>query len=359
MIFTIGLFALDKLALIEGLRAYGRPEPTPIENILIHLRRVADELQKDEHEKPVYVIFGTSRSDRFKNLHPDVIRSAPELTQAEKDELLNVRFETRAILKASEMFLQFTLLETMVRAGANPDLIIMEVSPEMFNGGGPYNMNLYVSNHIYDQTLLRKTLAFLDGRARYEAVKRLFFATYAYRFRPERALMNFFRGVRPAEQSHGASLLGMFDPIQALPENYEDFEEDDIPPEVFEKRFEGYADHLEKANVLMNYRFEQAEYDAFVAILDMVREKNVPLVLWTPYVHETLEKRWRSNMNRENNPVYPELWPEIAERDIPYFNASAHDMRCRRFTDSSHLSARCSPYLMWEIVKTARARYGE
>lgn len=353
LFLTLSIFLLDKLALVEAIRDYGRPEPTPIENVLIHLQTAAAEMQNSE--QPVYFILGTSRSDRFKYLDRTNILAAPEITTAEKQNLLNIKFETRAILKASELFLQYTLLESVVRQGGRPALTIVEVSPEMFNAGSPFNMRLYLSNHIYDLTLLRKTLSFLEGPLRYETLKRLAFPTYAYRFRPERALTNFLRGYRPMEAQFAVSLMRLFEPIQPLPENYEDFEAENIPPEIYRQRFTGYADFLEKENILMNYRYDPAELRALIAIMNLAQTENLPLVLWTPDVHETLEVKWGK---MGENPIHPRVTPEIGKHGIPYFNASTHNMLCRRFSDASHLSGRCSPYLMTQIIEMARSKYG-
>ena len=346
------ILLVDKLALIEGVRKYGRADPTPLENILTFVRqKLSPRLRDDRREKPIVFFLGTSRSDIFRHLHPATIRETPFLTSEEKDLLLGMEFETRAILKASELFLQFALLEALLRDGARPDLVVLEVSPEMFNGGSPFHMRRYLRGDIFDYTLLWKSLDFLEGDLRKEAWTRFFSATYAFRFRPERALGNFLRGKEAGDGGYAVSLLDLYAALQPLPENLQDYEAENIPEKIFAERFRGYADYLERENVLMNYRHDPAEMGALLSILDMALAAKIPLVVWIPYVHPELERRWRKS------PVYPEVDGEIRNRGFPIFFGPKTRFECRYFTDSSHLSGRCTPYLMRQILKTAGEAY--
>ena len=347
------IFALDKLALVPVLREAGRSDPTPNENIIHNMRAL---YRKAPTDKPVLAIFGSSRSDIFKFLAPEEIERGLFLSPAEKRRMQALHFETRSVIRASELFLTYTLIENMLRE-RKPDLIVLEVSPEMFNKHSPFSMNLYIRNHVYDRPILRAALGFTSGDLRLEVIARLLFATYAYRWRPERAVMNLIAGERAADEGRFVAqlLLDQQKNVEPIPEDYREYPEGDIPIDVFEERFQEYTDFLERSNILMNYRNDPDELRTLSAILELCKERGVPVVVWIPYVHPVLSRRWATT-------EYPELHPRVVAAieaaGVPFFRGFAAKMECRRFVDSSHLSGRCAPYLMSRILETAVTGHG-
>lgn len=346
------VFALDKLALIPVLREAGRDDPTPNENIIYHMRGLYRGAPRD---RPVIALFGSSRSDIFKFLAPEEIARGVELTGAEKEKLRGLHFETRSVIRASELFFAYALIENMLRE-RRPDLIVLEISPEMFNRNSPFNMNLYLRNHVYDRPILKAALGFTSGGLRMEVVNRLLFPTYAYRWRPERAIENLIRGRKASDARFLAMLLlERQKNVEPLPADYREYPLGEIPEDVFEKRFEKYTDFLKRENILRDYENDPDELRVLEAIFELARRHRVPLVAWTPYVHPILSRTWATT-------TYPEMAPElervVAGSGYPYFRGFAYPMRCRRFVDSSHLSGRCAPYLMARILETAESKYG-
>ncbi len=345
-----GVFLLDKLALIPVLREAGRAEPTANENIIYNVREV---FRRAPVDRPVVALFGSSRSDIFKFMAPAELKKALHLTAAEKTTLAGQHFETRSIIRASELFLAYTLIESMLRE-RKPDLVVLEVSPEMFNKNSPFNMNLYIQNHVYDTAILKAAPGFTSGSLRAEVINRLLFATYAYRWRPERAVENLIRGETAAQSRFLTQILLDRQPnVEPLPADYKEYEEGDIPADVFEKRFVQYTEFLVNENILMRYENDPDEVKALAAILELCRERGVRVVVWMPYVHPILARRWAAT---DYPAIQPQVEATVRAAGVPFFKGFSYNMACRRFVDASHLSGRCAPYLMARILETANHR---
>lgn len=348
------VFILDKIILIPAIRDLGCPEPTPMENILKSLSHDG-KTGGEKNAVPEVVFLGSSRSDLFKHLHPGVIGPDPWTAPPVKARLLRYHYNTHAVVRASELFVQYALLTSILESGRRPGLVVLEISPAMFNGNSPFGMKTYLSKQIYETSLLIEILPVLNGENRNEVLYRLLFTGYGYRFRPERALSNLLRRNEETDGSDFALLLLRARPhIAPLPAGFLDFEIGKIPPEPYLKRFIGYTKSQSEKGILRDYRFDPAELGVLKLLLKKANKAGVPLVVWRPVIHPLL----KAKVDQTSYPFHKsEIVKTIADENIPYFNAEEYPLHCRRFKDSSHYSGRCAPYLMNLILDTARKKY--
>lgn len=351
LIFLL-IFALDKLATIPSIRKYGRPEYTPMENILVNLKRSIEDRRAGA--KPLHVLLGTSRSDRFKYMTGGRIRLGDGLSQEDQKALLGIQFETRGVIRASEFLIQYVLIRKILEATRSPDLVILEMSPEMFNKNSPFGMSNQINDNIYSLPTLQGTLDFVSGKNFKEVRNRLLFHSYAFRFKPERAVERAISGKPATSNNMAVFLLQSQKSIEELPDTYRDYHRDQIPEEVYQERFVGYTNFLKKENILMNYEFDRQEKDALFASLELLKKAKIPVVVWIPYVHPILSREWEKT---DYVQFEPEILARLTKLQVPVHDASRNPPECIRFSDSSHLSSKCGPSLMADIQQTARSFY--
>ena len=352
VLFFAALFALDKIALIPGVAQAGKIDRTPLENMTDF---AGVEMSRLRGEKlPVYSFFGTSRSEPFKYLGKDEIRSSSLISAAEKNDLMKASFATATIIRASENFVTLNGLMYLIREGKKPDLAVVEISPEMFNGNSPFNAHVNIQNNVIHRDVLRSCLPLLDGDDLREVQARYLFAMYGSRFRPEAVLRRAVFGSE--DENYFVKLaLNSTPSLQPLPANYLDYDRDRIPEEIYRIRFAGYAVLLQKDNILRNFVFSPEELRLVEEIITVSENNDIPLVLWMPRVHPLIQEIWKSSPFNNQKQRIVDL---IKSRGVPFYDGNTDEGACRLFTDSSHLSWRCGPHLITQIQKLASGKYG-
>lgn len=340
------IFSLDKLAGIHAIRKYGRPPLTPMENILFTADEILKKREAEKPERPLHMVLGTSRSDIFQFLGKKTITDAAYPDEEGKKALVSVDYDTRLVVRASELFVHYTILERIARNKTRPDRILVEISPEMFNKNSPFSTWHQLNDHIYDRKLMSGLLPVLDGREQQEILFRLMFPTYSYKFLPEKALSNFINGIDVTKGNLATVLLIGRSPVHELKGDYKDFPLDDFPRKEYNKRIKQYTKFLVDRNIMMKYEFSNQELNLLKSIVELGRKNHLNIVFWIPKVHPLLEKEWKKSDFMKHR---EEVYGVIRESGYPFFDGWGADFECLRFVDSSHLSARCAPYLMHRI----------
>lgn len=347
------ILVVDKLALIPGIQEAGRKPPTPMENLkhAISLTRAAAAADP----RPEVVVLGTSRTKGFQHLHPSTIAKDTYTNQQAKKELLAIHFETGTILPAAEMLVQYVYLREYLRHSVRPRLIVLEVSPGLFNRNTNNNLELFFSGNVFDYALLLE-LATLVQPDRWPLIgTKVTFASYANGFRPENAVRNLLRGRDYRHSAQMAIQLIMLQPrTKIIPDDYTDLPEHPIPTKEYQSRIVDYTDYMEGL-YLRRHQFDQAELALLGRIIDSCQKAGQPLMLWRPRVHPLLEQR-EQKLGITGD--FAKVESLIRKKSVPYYDASADPtFACRRHRDSSHLSARCMPHLMHKILSHARVAY--
>ncbi len=359
LLLFLALFLLDKLALIPAVRNPGRPGPTPLENMVLSLEEsfaLYHSLQRAGKESRPYVLFlGSSRSEFFQYLDVSELRHSPFLRPEERARLTGLFFEPRYAYKAADIFVQLVFLDRILKKEELPDLLVLEFSPEMLNRNSPSNIQKYIYENILDPSFLWEIYPLLEGEEKGVVQNRLLFSSYAYRFRPEKALVNALTGKDPGQSGVLARALLKGRPVtRPIPGSYEEYPLEGIPAEVFQEKFIGYTRYLREEFVLRDFTLDRSERRTFSHILKRLESRGVKTVVWIPRVHPLMEREWE----RIGFPsLMEELRGEVKERGMAWYDAWQGELPCLRFVDSSHLSARCAPPLVARILGAAREQY--
>lgn len=350
------ILLVDKLVLWPALRNAGRRDTTPMENIAINLDRLLklEIYQKQSHpdtyRAPVFFL-GSSRSEMFQAMDPELIRKASGLNPDTRTALLARRYETRGIVRAADAWLQYVMLDVIIRSQLKPEFVLIEMSPEMFNANSPYTVLNHIKSNVYDKELLWDLFSNSYGDVRKEAALRLTFLSYNYGLRPERVFRNLANGSDYLASADGpVLLLSMQSSVKVLPPDYQDFRIDNIPPQDYKKRFVDYTNHLLKDNILKEYEFSPSEGQIFKLLVDRLKANRVKAIFWNPPVHpELARKRYKIITHLEIQTIIK----KIKKSGYPYVKVDPENLNCKLWTDASHLSDRCAPQTMQYILHAA------
>ncbi len=366
LLMPIALFGLvllvDKIALIPAVRDAGRREATPMENLSVSFTAALEQLkrshavgQADSSNLPSapYIFLGSSRSEIFQALHPEVIRAAPGLRADRRAQFLQATFETRGILRAGDVWVELLMTGVVLDSGIRPKLVLIELSPEMLNDANPHGVQNRVGVTVYDPPEMLALLRTATGDLRYDTARRLLFITYNYNLRPERALRNLMNDKTYRDNGALAMLMLTNQPsVKPLAADYVDYPIDAIPPEQYAERFVAYTDLLAERDILHDYRFSPTQHGLLRLLLKRLRGAELPVLFWSPPVHPELERRraqrLASDANADSSGRTPgeaaeAAYAEIRAAGFPLIDVRESELNCRRWTDASHLSDRCAP----------------
>ncbi|MCR9142395.1 MAG: DUF1574 domain-containing protein [bacterium] len=355
------VFVVDKIALFPELRDAGRREATPMENIAINLKArleqesltAAGAAQSAKTYQAPVVFLGSSRSEIFQTLHPTSIAAAPGLSASDRAAVTGMRYETRGIVRAADLWLQYVMADTVLETEFKPATLLIEISPEMFNHNNPHGVQNRMGVNVFNARLLSDLFYCGTRDVKFATGLRLAFLSYNYNLRPERALINLNKGKDYLEQGAMSRLLLWQQPsVKALPADYVDFFIDRIPPAEYEKRFIDYTNHLVENDILREYEFSETQLRVLELFLKRLSASGINAVFWSPPVHPELESARSALLDAERQSQAIEM---IRAAGFDYVPVNQAELNCRYWTDASHLSDRCAPAVIRMIQERSPA----
>ncbi|MEQ9363651.1 MAG: DUF1574 family protein [Leptospirales bacterium] len=352
------VLVVDKIALIPDFRDAGRREATPMENVAINLKarleqeRLSSSAPSKKYRAPV-LFLGSSRSEIFQTLHPDAIAVAPGLSPADRQAVAALRYETRGIVRAADLWLQYVIADAVLESDFQPAALLVEISPEMFNHNNPHGVQNRMGVNVFSARLLADLFHCGTRDVKFATGLRLAFLSYNYNLRPERALKNLLKQKDYLEYSAMARLLLWQQPsVKPLPADYVDFRIDRIPPNEYAKRFPGYTRHLVENDILRDYEFSETQARALSLFVSRLRAAGINAVFWSPPVHPELEAARDALLNIERQAA---MIKKIEAAGFSYVDVTQAELNCGYWTDASHLSDRCAPAVMRFIQERSSA----
>ena len=289
----------------------------------------------------------------FQALHPDEIRRAPGLDPAARDRLLTSRYETRGIVRAADAWLEYVMADTLLASGLAPEVLYVEVSPEMFNENNPHGVQNRIGVNVYNARLMWDLFWNSAGDARTAAGLRVMFLSYNYSLRPEAAVQNLMRGKTYLDNSSvSLMLLAGQASVMPLPPGYVDYPVDQIPPDEYQKRFVDYTTHLVTNDILRQYRFSETQARVFDYLVDRLQaaaaDGQFKVVFWSPPVHPLLYAARERLLDQAGQ---ARIVAKIKSAGFTYIDVRAADLDCKLWTDASHLSDRCAPAALQYLIE--------
>lgn len=368
------IFSIDKLAYFENIRKYGRTGNTGLENIrdgmdliwekrLLESRNVlhpsdnrdrprsplTEQSQKNQtEEKQVIVIFGTSRSERLKFNHPKNVESSSFLSRADKRIIGGLDLETRLTDRGSEFMYNLFLLNAMFESGYKPDLVLFELSPEMFNENSYAGFHYQWSSNIFPLEFIREIFPLVSNDWKKKMLYSLLFPSSYYKFQPIKALLNAMKGEDYKTHNETYPILQHFPTLQAISQNYDDVPVHTNSGELYEERILGYSRQMFESYFYRDYEFSETERNLFVKILKIAQKSEVPFLFWRPRLHPQYNQMIEKRIPESADDIFQEYTEKYNQ---PFYNAQKDSFQCDSYSDSSHLSSRCSPELLIKLWK--------
>ena len=348
LLLVLLVFAIDKVALIPAVERAGRTDPTPMENTMLSVRIAADYWKKEQ--KTPILLFGTSRTNVFHYISEENLATARMRSEKDRRALQGIlpRLETRLIIKASELFITYNLLKRATEAGMKPEYAIVEISPEMFNYNSPFSYYNLLTGHVYTRSDLYDALSFSRGEIRSEILTRLLFPSYAIKFKTGRAFSNLLSGEDVMKKNAVVLyMLGTIPLVEPLGPDYQDFPDHTDPSPEYKKRFEDYTDYLMTRDIMRNYHYYDMEKGIITRIADYARDQGINILFWMPRVHPLLAAHWEESEFAAHK---AEIVETVKGTGFPFFDGPNEEYYCNRWVDASHLSSKCAPSLLSDLL---------
>jgi len=340
------LFAADKLLLLKKTAA---PHPQGVvpgtgerlsETARIRLDKEASFAAKKPGMRSV-VVFGSSRSERF-NLLKQETGISEYLTSQQKEQIYDTQFLVYAQVGA-QMVAYYHALDHLWRMNYIPDAIVLEIGPELLELGHKNNhgKSEFIFSDEYDYDYYRFLEKFGKKSVAEEARARLLFAGYAIKPRPELLLYNYIGQAQNEKPEYPL--------IQKYFRSYKDYLDSDLTGKLREERIGAFLTMY--GNNYKTFAVDPLMRESLKRIVQMARAKNVPVLLYRPFVHKELAAVL------DNTPykvAIERFARELPGGPIKFFYATQDDYKCKYWSDASHYSTRCTPEVMHHLLRVLK-----
>ncbi|MCW7506982.1 DUF1574 family protein [Leptospira levettii] len=340
------VFTIDKIACIPDFREAARRPYKSGQNILIGFPKVWEENKRLQSDKiNVTVVTGSSRSDIFHEWE-NIPVNKNTYNQP-------IYFETRLALKASEYFLYYLLLKSMVNGGFKPNLLFIEFSEEMLNENNVYSYKTKWKELMLTERELIDIYPVFNLKYKLDILTRLLFVSYNYHIRPIQGISNLIKGERAADDTYFIALSSYLNKKRPFNPNNTGIEIDNFTPKEYEERIVNYSRSQEQL-LLNNFLISETEVGFLKKIIDLAEENNIPTVIWEPQVHPYYKERRKSITGGNLFDTISERLIEKDSKNIRRISLNRGNTNCRLYTDSSHVSPLCVPEIVDKLLQTAK-----
>ncbi len=348
LLLLVLLFAADKLLLLTGKPSAGAVEGAGIElteTARIRLGNEASFIAKKNGTLPgcakdcrTVLVFGSSRSERF-NLLKQETSISEFVTAKEREQILQTQFLVYAQVGA-QMVAYYHAVDRLWRQNLIPDAIIFELGPELLEREHRNNhgKSEFIFSDEYDFEYYRLLEKFGKKSVSEEARARLLFAGYALKPRPELIVSDY--RVKPQNERPEYSVL------EKYIRSYKDYLDSDLTGKLRDERIGQFLTMYEG-----NYKIFAVDPlmdESLRRIVRMARDKNVPMLLYKPFVHEELK---RVLDKTPYAPAVEKYAKELPGGSVKFHYAKQEDYRCKYWSDASHYSTRCTPEIMHHLLR--------
>lgn len=306
------------------------------ETAKIRLDKEASFAAKKPRVKTV-VVFGSSRSERF-NLLKQETRISEYLNDAQKKQIMDTQFLVYAQVGA-QMAVYWHALDHLWKKNFIPDAIVLEIGPELLEleHKNNHGKSEFLFSDEYDYDYYQLLAKYGKKSVRDEAIARLTFAGYALKPRPELLVFDYRPKIQDEQPEYSI--------IEKYSRSYKDFLDAEMTGQVREQRVGQFL-----AMYAGNYKIFAVDPlmdESLRRIVKMVKEKNVPVLLYKPFVHAEL----RAVLDK--TPYFTAVAKydrELPGGSVKFHYASQDDYKCKYWSDASHYSTRCTPEIMYHLL---------
>jgi hypothetical protein len=333
------LFVADKLFLLSGKGTNGSVEGAGIaltETARIRLDNEASFIAKKPGTRSV-IVLGTSRSERF-NLLKQETSVTEYLNKAQREQLLETQFLVYAQVGA-QMVAYYHALDLLWRKNFIPDAIVLELGPELLEleHMNNHGKSEFIFSDEYDYNYYQFLEKYAKKSVAEEARARLLFAGYALKPRPELMLHDY--RARPQNERPQYSML------ERYVRSYKDYLESDLTGKLRDERI-GQFVTMYSGNY-KTFAVDPLMDESLKRIVQMARDKNVPVLLYKPFMHKELK---RVLDQTPYAPAVDKYAKEFTGKNIQFYYATQDAYKCKYWSDASHYSTRCTPEIMYDLL---------
>jgi len=346
LLLIVLLLAADKLLLLAK-----KDTATPVgvtrgagiqlsETAKIRLNMEASFAAKLPGKKTV-VVFGSSRSERF-NLLKQETTISEYLNAPQKEQILSTQFLVYAQVGA-QMVAYYHALDHLWRLNYIPDAIVLEIGPELLEleHKNNHGKSEFIFSDEYDYEYYRLLAKFGKKSVADEARARLLFAGYALKPRPELQVYDYLPKAQNEKPEY--SLL------QKYFRGYKDYLDAELTGKLREERVGAFLTMY--GNNYKTFAVDPLMDESLKRIVAMARAKNIPVLLYRPFVHDELKQVLDKTPYA---PAVDKYAKELIGGSVQFHYASQNDYKCKYWSDASHYSTRCTPEIMHHLLRVLK-----
>ncbi|XDD46127.1 DUF1574 family protein [Leptospira sp. WS39.C2] len=346
LLLVLFIFVIDKIACIPKFREAARRPYKSGQNILIGFPKVWEETKQLQSENQnVVVVTGSSRSDIFHEWESIPVNKN---TYSKP-----IYFETRLALKASEYFLYYLLLKSMIDSGFKPNLMFIEFSEEMLNENNVYSYKTKWKELMLPEDVLMDIYPVFNNKYKFEILSRLLFVSYNYHIRPIQGITNLIKGENANDDTYFIALSSYLNKKRPFNPNNVGIQIDQFTPQEYEDRIVKYSKGQEEL-LLSQFILSDTEVGFLKRIIDLAEKNNIPTVIWEPQVHPYYQEK-RKQITGGN--LFETISQNIIDpnsKNIRKISLNHGNTKCKIYTDSSHVSPLCVPEIVDKLLQTAK-----
>ena len=351
VILLVLLIAADKLFLLGKKDAAVPPRVSRgagiklSETAKIRLNMEASFAAKKPGTKTV-VVFGSSRSERF-NLLKQETGISEYLDTKQKQQILDTQFLVYAQVGA-QMVAYYHGLDHLWRLNYIPDAIVLEIGPELLEleHKNNHGKSEFIFADEYDYDYYRLLEKFGKKSVAEEARSRLVFAGYALKPRPELLIYDYLPKAQDEKPEYSI--------LQKYFRGYKDYLDSELTGKLREERVGAFLTMY--GNNYKTFSVDPLMDESLRRIVKMARDKNVPVLLYRPFVHEELKQVLDKTPYAPAVDKYAKELPDgrggRPGGSVKFHYASQSDYKCKYWSDASHYSTRCTPEIMHHLLRT-------
>lgn len=339
LLVLVAVFVLDKALLLLPYKTQAAGLPLNA-TAKIRLDNEASFGAKKPGTKTI-LVFGSSRSERF-NLLKQETRISEYLNPAQKSQIMDTQFLIYAQVGA-QMVAYYHALDHLWKQKKFPDAIVLEIGPELLEleHKNNHGKSEFIFSDEYDYDYYMFLAKYGKKAVREEATARLLFAGYALKPRPELLVYDYAGKAQNEKPSYSL--------VERYVRTYKDFLDTDMVGKIREERVGQFLQMY--AGNYKTFAVDLLMDESLRRIVSMARDRNIPVLLYKPFVHAEL----KAVLDRTPYaPAIEKYAREFPGGTISFHYADQKDYQCKYWSDASHFSTRCTPEIMHHLLRVLK-----
>lgn len=301
-------------------------------------------ISKEKIQDQTIMFFGTSRSAEYANLTENFYTNNPYLKNKEISKIPVFSWS----IKAAPFIHIYQIYNHYINNYEKPRMIVLEINHISFNKNSVFKLKKDIYDFKFDE--FKEAFFEFSIKDRVEYISSLIFVLNKYNI----SWKDIFSGKKEENVSETLDFILNLKKAFGTEQNNHSWElgvREGTESDERKKQDEEYNSWVINS-FYRNYQIDETSFNLFKKIIREANEKNIPLVIYRPKVHQLLREKTVSSLKAEKKWL-EEIHKISEEYKITFIDfGDQKNSSCNYFIDISHLSKTCFPEVIEKIVET-------